>query len=62
MFLRILSSHNVTVKKPDDGNYVVKVRYTFNFALSVPRGSSYATLIDKISEKIKVAPSAVTLR
>ncbi|XP_075899179.1 neutrophil cytosol factor 2 [Nelusetta ayraudi] len=47
--------------KPADGNYVVKVRYTFNFAFLVPGGSSYATLIDKISEKIKVAPSAVTL-
>ena len=41
---------------------VVKVHFTFNFTVSVPRGSSYAVLIGKISEKLELPSSAITLR
>ncbi|NP_001027854.1 neutrophil cytosol factor 2 [Takifugu rubripes] len=44
-----------------DDSCVVKVRYTFTFAILVPRGSSYATLAEKISEKLSVPANAIVL-
>uniref|UniRef100_A0A7N6C1B5 SH3 domain-containing protein n=1 Tax=Anabas testudineus TaxID=64144 RepID=A0A7N6C1B5_ANATE len=40
---------------------IVKVRFTFNFVVSVPRGSPYAILIDKISKKLKLPTASITL-
>lgn len=39
----------------------VKVRFTFNFAVSVPPGSPYAILIEKISKKLHLPSTAITL-
>ncbi|XP_029698276.1 neutrophil cytosol factor 2 isoform X1 [Takifugu rubripes] len=44
-----------------DDSCVVKVRFTFTFAVLVPRGSSYATLAEKISEKLSVPANAIVL-
>ncbi|CAF98816.1 unnamed protein product, partial [Tetraodon nigroviridis] len=44
-----------------DDSYVVKVRFTFTFAVIVPRGSSYATLAQKVGEKLSVPADAVIL-
>lgn len=41
---------------------VVKVRFTFTFAILVPRGSSYATLAETVGQKLSVPASAVLLR
>ncbi|XP_078136586.1 neutrophil cytosol factor 2 [Sander vitreus] len=48
-------------KQPTDNSYIVKVRFTFNFAVSVPPGSPYAILIEKISKKLNRPPTAITL-
>ncbi|XP_032366674.1 neutrophil cytosol factor 2 [Etheostoma spectabile] len=48
-------------KRPTDNSYIVKVRFTFTFAVSVPPGSPYAILIDKISKKLNLPPTAITL-
>ncbi|XP_068199998.1 neutrophil cytosol factor 2 [Antennarius striatus] len=48
-------------KQPPDNSCIVKVRFTFNFAVSVPIGSSFAVLVGKISKKLKLSPAAVTL-
>uniref|UniRef100_A0A8C4NSR6 Neutrophil cytosolic factor 2 n=1 Tax=Dicentrarchus labrax TaxID=13489 RepID=A0A8C4NSR6_DICLA len=45
-----------------DNSYIVKVRFTFNFAVSVPPGSPYAILIEKISKKLNLPSRAITLR
>lgn len=45
-----------------DDSCVVKVRFTFTFAILVPRSSSYATLAEKISEKLSVPANAIVLR
>ncbi|XP_054479007.1 neutrophil cytosol factor 2 [Anoplopoma fimbria] len=47
--------------RPTDNLCIVKVRFTFNFAVSVPPGSPYATLIEKISKKLNLPPAAITL-
>ncbi|XP_040922020.1 neutrophil cytosol factor 2 [Toxotes jaculatrix] len=47
--------------RPADNSYIVKVRFTFNFAVSVPAECPYVTLIWKISRKLKVPSAAVTL-
>ncbi|KAM4533521.1 neutrophil cytosol factor 2 [Odontesthes bonariensis] len=47
--------------QPKDNMCVVKVHFTFNFTVSVPRGSSYAVLIGKISEKLELPATAITL-
>ncbi|XP_077480715.1 neutrophil cytosol factor 2 [Stigmatopora argus] len=47
---------------PTDNSCIVKVRYTFNFALSLKSGSTYSTLIEKISKKLNVSTFSVTLR
>ncbi|XP_054863291.1 LOW QUALITY PROTEIN: neutrophil cytosol factor 2 [Amphiprion ocellaris] len=44
-----------------EDSYIVKVCYTFNFAVSVPRGSPYATLIEKISNKLSLPSTVITL-
>uniref|UniRef100_A0A8C4NSS0 Neutrophil cytosolic factor 2 n=1 Tax=Dicentrarchus labrax TaxID=13489 RepID=A0A8C4NSS0_DICLA len=38
-----------------------QVRFTFNFAVSVPPGSPYAILIEKISKKLNLPSRAITL-
>lgn len=45
-----------------DDACVVKIRFTFTFAVIVPRGSSYATLAEKVGEKLSVPADAVILR
>ncbi|XP_041817147.1 neutrophil cytosol factor 2 isoform X2 [Chelmon rostratus] len=44
-----------------DNSCIVKVRFTFNFAVSVPPGSPYAILIEKISKKLNLPSTAITL-
>ncbi|XP_038580490.1 neutrophil cytosol factor 2 isoform X1 [Micropterus salmoides] len=44
-----------------DNSCIVKVRFTFNFAVSVPPGSPYAILIEKISKKLHLPSTAITL-
>ncbi|XP_022055956.2 neutrophil cytosol factor 2 [Acanthochromis polyacanthus] len=44
-----------------EDSYIVKVCYTFNFVVSVPRGSPYATLIEKISNKLSLPSTVITL-
>ncbi|XP_056290312.1 neutrophil cytosol factor 2 [Pseudoliparis swirei] len=44
-----------------DNLCIVKVRFTFNFAVSVPLGSSSEVLIDKISKKLNLPSTAITL-
>uniref|UniRef100_A0A665WSX5 Neutrophil cytosolic factor 2 n=1 Tax=Echeneis naucrates TaxID=173247 RepID=A0A665WSX5_ECHNA len=48
--------------QPTDNSYIVKVCFTFNFVVSVPPGSSYTTLVEKISKKLNRPFSAITLR
>ncbi|XP_068603890.1 neutrophil cytosol factor 2 [Brachionichthys hirsutus] len=40
---------------------IVKVRSTFDFAVSVPIGSSNVALVEKISRKLNRSPAAITL-
>ncbi|XP_044033329.1 neutrophil cytosol factor 2 isoform X2 [Siniperca chuatsi] len=47
--------------QPTDNSCIVKVRFTFNFAVSVPPGSPYAILIEKISKKLNLPSTAITL-
>ncbi|XP_068566164.1 neutrophil cytosol factor 2 [Cebidichthys violaceus] len=47
--------------EPSDNLCIVKVHFTFNFAVSVPLGSPYAVLIEKISKKLNLPTAAVTL-
>lgn len=58
----IMSSHVYQGAQSADNSVVVKVRFTFNFAVSVPNGSPYAILIDKITKKLNLPSTAVTLR
>uniref|UniRef100_A0A8C3G3H5 Neutrophil cytosolic factor 2 n=1 Tax=Cyclopterus lumpus TaxID=8103 RepID=A0A8C3G3H5_CYCLU len=44
-----------------DNLCIVKVRFTFNFAVSVPLGSPSAILIEKISKKLNLPSTAITL-
>nr|XP_020444014.1 neutrophil cytosol factor 2 isoform X1 [Monopterus albus] len=44
-----------------DNSCIVKVRFKFNFAVSVPPGSPYAILLEKISKKLNVSSRAITL-
>nr|XP_046226927.1 neutrophil cytosol factor 2 [Scatophagus argus] len=44
-----------------DNSCIVKVRFTFNVAVLVPNGSPYATLTEKISRKLKLPSTAITL-
>ncbi|XP_041824489.1 neutrophil cytosol factor 2 [Melanotaenia boesemani] len=47
--------------EPTEAFCVVKVRFTFNFIVSVPRGSPYRVLVGKISRKLNVSSAAVIL-
>lgn len=49
------------VVQSTDNSYIVKVRYTFNFAVSVAPGSAYEILIEKISRKLKISSASITL-
>ncbi|KAM4543677.1 neutrophil cytosol factor 2 isoform 1-T1 [Fundulus diaphanus] len=40
---------------------MVKIHFTFNFAVSVPHGSPYVVLIEKISQKLKIPSAVITL-
>ncbi|KAK2886233.1 neutrophil cytosol factor 2 [Channa argus] len=44
-----------------DNSFIVKVHFTFNFAVSVPRDSPYGVLIGKISKKLKQPSTTITL-
>ncbi|KAF0028282.1 hypothetical protein F2P81_019369 [Scophthalmus maximus] len=44
-----------------DNSYIVKVCFTFNFSISVPHGSTSAILIERISKKLNLPSTAVTL-
>ncbi|TNN65118.1 Neutrophil cytosol factor 2 [Liparis tanakae] len=48
-------------EQPTDNLCIVKVRFTFNFAFSVPLGSPSELLIDKISNKLNLPSTATTL-
>lgn len=45
-----------------DNLCIVKVNFTFNFAVSVLSGSPSVILMDKISKKLKLPPASITLR
>uniref|UniRef100_A0A8C8DJD4 Neutrophil cytosolic factor 2 n=1 Tax=Oryzias sinensis TaxID=183150 RepID=A0A8C8DJD4_9TELE len=44
-----------------DSLYIVKVHFTFTFAVSIPRESSYEVLIRKISKKVKLPSDNISL-
>lgn len=48
------------VAQPDK-SWIITIHYTFNFAISVLPGSSYATLMEKISKKLNVSSTLITL-
>ncbi|KAK5850079.1 hypothetical protein PBY51_014360 [Eleginops maclovinus] len=48
-------------KQPPDNTLIVKVCFTFTFAVSVPPGSPYAILMEKISKKLNLPMTAFTL-
>ncbi|XP_029979699.1 neutrophil cytosol factor 2 [Sphaeramia orbicularis] len=48
-------------QQPADNSCIVKVRFTYNFAVSVPCGSPYAILVDQISKKLNIEADSVTL-
>ncbi|XP_053714382.1 neutrophil cytosol factor 2 isoform X1 [Synchiropus splendidus] len=50
-----------TPVKPAENTCIVKVYYTFNFAVSVTPGSSYSSLMEVISKKLNVSSSTLTL-
>ncbi|XP_043960552.1 neutrophil cytosol factor 2 [Gambusia affinis] len=50
-----------TQQQPEENSCFVKIRFTFNFAVSVPSGSSYVVLIEKISKKLNLNSTAITL-
>lgn len=52
----------VTCHQEEVASYIVKVRFTFNFTVSVPPGSPYDVLIDKISKKVNLPPASIILR
>uniref|UniRef100_A0A8C8DJI7 Neutrophil cytosolic factor 2 n=1 Tax=Oryzias sinensis TaxID=183150 RepID=A0A8C8DJI7_9TELE len=47
--------------KVPDSLYIVKVHFTFTFAVSIPRESSYEVLIRKISKKVKLPSDNISL-
>lgn len=48
-------------EQEEPASYIVKVRFTFNFTVSVPPGSPYAVLIEKISKKANLPPASIIL-
>uniref|UniRef100_A0A3P9BZX6 Neutrophil cytosolic factor 2 n=1 Tax=Maylandia zebra TaxID=106582 RepID=A0A3P9BZX6_9CICH len=57
----INDSGNVSEKQSTDNSCIVKVHFNFNFVVSVPCGSPYTMLIEKISRKLNLPSSAITL-
>uniref|UniRef100_A0A1A8DFB3 Neutrophil cytosolic factor 2 n=1 Tax=Nothobranchius kadleci TaxID=1051664 RepID=A0A1A8DFB3_NOTKA len=55
------SGRTPQVVQPTDSSYTVKIHFTFNFAVSVPRGSPYVVLIGKVSKKLNLPPTAISL-
>ncbi|KAM8731466.1 neutrophil cytosol factor 2 isoform 1-T1 [Acanthopagrus schlegelii] len=55
------SSGNVMDAESTNKPLIVKVRFTFTFAVSVPPGSPYEILIEKISNKLNLPSTAITL-
>ncbi|KAM9827273.1 neutrophil cytosol factor 2 [Neosynchiropus ocellatus] len=51
----------VKTVKPEETACIVKVYYTFTFAVSVTPGSSYSSLMEVISKKLSVSSSTLTL-
>uniref|UniRef100_A0A3P9H313 Neutrophil cytosolic factor 2 n=1 Tax=Oryzias latipes TaxID=8090 RepID=A0A3P9H313_ORYLA len=47
--------------KVPDSLYIVKVHFTFTFAVSIPRETSYEVLIRKISKKVKLPSDNISL-
>lgn len=54
-------SNENTQQQPRDNSCFVKIRFTYNFAVSVPYGSPYVVLIEKISKKLNLSPTAISL-
>ncbi|XP_024136138.2 neutrophil cytosol factor 2 isoform X2 [Oryzias melastigma] len=54
------SSRNDEQKVPDN-LYIVKVHFTFTFAVSIPRGASYDVLIREISKKVNLPTHNISL-
>ncbi|XP_077365174.1 neutrophil cytosol factor 2 isoform X2 [Festucalex cinctus] len=48
--------------QPADSSCVVKVYYTFNFAVLLASGSTFKTLIENISKKLNTSSLSITLR
>ncbi|MEQ2220308.1 hypothetical protein ILYODFUR_004101 [Ilyodon furcidens] len=48
------------ITQPTDSCFV-KIHFTFNFAISVPCGSSYVVLIEKISKKLNLPSTVISL-
>uniref|UniRef100_A0A3Q2ZN50 Neutrophil cytosolic factor 2 n=1 Tax=Kryptolebias marmoratus TaxID=37003 RepID=A0A3Q2ZN50_KRYMA len=48
--------------RPTDNSCFIKIHFTFNFVVSVPRGSPSAVLLGKISRKLNLPPAAICLR
>nr|XP_057916898.1 neutrophil cytosol factor 2 [Doryrhamphus excisus] len=46
---------------PGDDLCIVKVYHTFNLAVCLPSGSTYATLVEKISKKLNLSSSSIVL-
>uniref|UniRef100_A0A8C3G3K6 Neutrophil cytosolic factor 2 n=1 Tax=Cyclopterus lumpus TaxID=8103 RepID=A0A8C3G3K6_CYCLU len=64
LFYRFLLNHIGHMdldEQSTDNLCIVKVRFTFNFAVSVPLGSPSAILIEKISKKLNLPSTAITL-
>uniref|UniRef100_A0A671TYF5 Neutrophil cytosolic factor 2 n=1 Tax=Sparus aurata TaxID=8175 RepID=A0A671TYF5_SPAAU len=57
-----LASKQNEDEESSNNSLIVKVRFTFTFAVSVPPGSPYEILIEKISNKLNLPSTAFTLR
>uniref|UniRef100_A0A671TUN4 Neutrophil cytosolic factor 2 n=1 Tax=Sparus aurata TaxID=8175 RepID=A0A671TUN4_SPAAU len=55
------SSGSAQDEESSNNSLIVKVRFTFTFAVSVPPGSPYEILIEKISNKLNLPSTAFTL-
>uniref|UniRef100_A0A669CQZ0 Neutrophil cytosolic factor 2 n=1 Tax=Oreochromis niloticus TaxID=8128 RepID=A0A669CQZ0_ORENI len=57
----VIINYSGNEKQSTDNSCIVKVHFNFNFVVSVPSGSPYTMLIEKISRKLNLPSSAVTL-
>ncbi|XP_038160180.1 neutrophil cytosol factor 2 [Cyprinodon tularosa] len=55
------SSKNTQHQQPTETSYFIKIYFTFNFAVSVPHGSPYEVLEEKISKKLNLPSAAISL-